>query len=922
LTQFSWSLPQKVKGKVLSGNNSKDNGVREDKMSTKNLEKIFNPESIVVIGVSERQESVGYGLFKNLIDAKFRGKVYGVNPKLSKLFDQKIYKSVGEIGEEMDLAVISVPIKIVPSVVRGCAEKGIMGAIVISAGGKEAGEAGREKEEEIIREAGRVGMRIIGPNCLGVIIPNLGMNASFTASVPPKGNMAFISQSGALCTAIMDWACREKVGFSHVASIGDMVDVDFGDIIDYLGDDIGVRSILLYIESLTNVKKFIGAARSVSRVKPIIAIKSGRTQAGMRAAFSHTGALTTEDVIYSTIFRRAGIVRVNTIRELLSAAGALSKQPRPTEPNLAIITNAGGPGVMAADALSAKWKIDPVKLSERTIKELDNFLPQYASKLNPIDILGDATPERYAKTLEVCLEAEEVGGVIIIFTPQVVTHPSHVATVISEIVKRSNTKPVFTVWMGGRWVEEAIDILNDASIPTYGTPEEAVHAFMHMYSYTYNLRLLQETPRLTNGGRFEKKRVESIIKGFLKNKHSDVISELDSKAIIASYEIPVNRTEVATTSLEASRVANEVGFPVVLKIHSTGVTHKSNVGGVALALHSETEVSEAFDRIVSNVKRLRSDASIFGVTVQPMIMEKGFELLLGTKKDQIFGPIVVFGAGGVMTEFIKDVEMAIPPLNSNLALRLMERTRIFNLLLDGFRDIPPANVDALVNVIVNFSELIADFPEIAEADINPLYVRGERIFALDARIKVEKTKERAPFHLMITPYPSQYESYHTLKDGTVVLLRPIRPEDEPLILELFNTFSQKSIINRFFHFLKVSTHEQVVRFTQIDYNREVAIIAVCQPPGRERILGIGQVLFEPRGEKSEFAVIVGDPWQGKGLGRILIDSCISIAKEKGARFLWGDVIPENRPMINLFKRTGFKIERRENSFYAELRLDA
>ncbi|MGE5443087.1 MAG: GNAT family N-acetyltransferase [Ignavibacteriales bacterium] len=892
----------------------------DNKVSAKNLERIFNPESIALIGVSEREGSVGYRLFKNLINGGFRGKIYGVNPNVNQLFEQRIYKSVMEIEERIDLAVIAVPLEMVPSIIRECAEKEVTGAIVVSDGGKETEKAGLE--EEIIREAGRVGMRIIGPNSLGVVIPRLGINASFTASpVPPQGNMAFISQSGALCTAIMDWACREKVGFSHVVSIGDMADVDFGDLINYLGDDRNVRSILLYVESLTNVKKFVGAARSVSRVKPIIALKSGKTGMGMKASTSYTEAIITEDAVYSTIFKRAGIVRVDTIRELFNAAESLSKQPRPLKPSLAVITNTDGTGIMTSDVLSVRWESELVKLSERTINELDSILPHYTNKLNPICMRGDATSERYAKTLEVCLAAEEVGGVIIIFTPQSVAHPSDVARAISRVAQKSNTKPIFAVWMGGKSVEGAKGILNEAGIPTFGTPEEAVNTFMHMYSYTYNLRLLQETPKLVEG-RFEKKRAESVIESFLKERESEILPELESKAIIASYEIPVNHTEVATTPSEASQVAKELGFPVVLKIHSPDVTDKSNMGGVALDLHSDAEVSNAFDRIVSSVKRLKPNASILGATVQPMIMEKGFELILGAKKDPIFGPIIVFGAGGEMTEFVKDVAMAIPPLNSTLALRLMEKTRIFNLLSNGFRDIPPANIDALVKVIVNFSELISHFPEITEVDINPLYVRGGHILALDARIKVERTHEKPPHHLIIAPYPSQYESYYTLKDGTVTLLRPIRPEDEPLILELFNTFSKETIVYRFFHVIKVTTHEQLVRYTQIDYDREIAIIAVGQPPGRERIFGIVQLIFEPGEEKAEFAIVVGDPWQGRGLGTKLMEVCVSIAKQRGVRLLWGEIIPENMPMINLSKRMGFNIENRDGSLYTELKLDA
>jgi acetyltransferase len=890
-------------------------------MSTKNLENIFTPESIALIGVSERKGSVGYGLFKNLVSGGFEGKIYGVNPKVNDLLEHRIYKSVSEIEGEVDLAIIAVRIEIVPSIISECAEKGIKGAIVISAGGKEMGKIDDKREQEIIVEAGRAGMRIIGPNCLGVVIPHLGINASFTVSVPPKGNIAFISQSGALCTAIMDWAGKEKVGFSHVISIGDMVDVDFGDLIEYLGDDTNVRSILLHIESLTNIKKFIRAARSVSRVKPIIALKAGKLDAGAKSTASPAEALITEEDVYSTIFKRTGIVQVNTIHELFNTAEPLSKQPRPTVPNLAIITNADGMGAMAANVLSGRWGGRLVKFSKKTIKELDNILPPYASKLNPICMVGDVTTDNYSQTLEVCLADEEIGGVIIIFTPQLVTHPSDVARVISEVARKSRTKPIFAVWMGGKSVEEGISILNEAGIPTFGTPEDAVNAFMHMYYYSYNLRLIQETPKLIEG-RFEKKRAESVIKNLLEKEKSGTLSEIDSKAIVASYEIPVNRTEVVTTPLEASQVSKELGFPVVLKIRSPDLTHEFNIGGVASDLHSRSEVSKAFKRIISNVKRLKSDTNILGVTVQPMPTEKGFELLLGAKKDPTFGSIILFGAGGAMAEFTKDVAMAIPPLNSTLALRLIEKTRIFDLLSNGFRDIPPADVDTLVKVVVNFSELISAFPEITQVDINPLYIRGDYVVALDARIKVERTKQKSPHHLLITPYPSQYESYHTLKDDTVVLCRPIRPEDEPLILELFNTFSEKTIVYRFFHHIKVTTHERLVRFTQIDYDREIPIIAVCQPPGRERILGILQVIFEPKGEKAEFSLVVGDLWQGRGLGKKLMEIYISIAKERGAKLLWGHILPDNVPMINLSKKMGFNIENRNGVLYAELKLDA
>ncbi|MDA2919517.1 GNAT family N-acetyltransferase [Desulfobacterota bacterium AH_259_B03_O07] len=889
-------------------------------MSSENLETIFKPESIAVIGVSNRDGSGADALFKNLTNGGFRGKIYAVDPKFDELFEQKIYKSVSEIDEDdIDLAIINKPIEKVPSIIRECSEKGIKGVMVTSAIINGTGKKWGRIKENIISEARRGGIRVIGPESRSFFIPHLGINASFSSTAPPKGNLAFISQGGTLSSTIMDWACNDKVGFSHIVSLGDMADVDFGDVINYLGDDNKVRSILLYVESLTDVKKFVGAARSVSRVKPIIALKAGNKRLGKWSARYISETLTNEDDVYSSLFRRVGIVRVDTLQELFNAASSLSKQPRPPNQDIAIITNSASTSLMITDAIAKKREVELATLREETIKELELKLPEYNKIQNPINLGLEATPSMYSRTLEVFLGAKEVGGVIIIFTPQAVTRASDVATAISEILQ-SNTKPVFAVWMCGDIVDEARDILNAAGIPTFRIPEEAIEAFTNMYSYTYNLRLLQETPKHIEG-MFEKKRAESVIKSLLMEKESEIPSDLESKTIISSYDIPVNHTEIVTTSWEATKASKDIGFPVVLKIHSPNIMHKSNIGGLTLNLKSESEVFDAFKRIISNVKRFRQDAKILGVSVQPMIKESGFECVLSAKKDPDFGPIIFFGAGGMMTEFINDVATAIPPLNSTLAVRLLEKTRIFNLLSKGFCSIPPANIDELVKVIVNFSELIADFPEISEVDINPLYVRGDSILALDTRIKVTRTVEKSPQHLIITPYPSNYESYHTLEDGTVVLLRPIKPEDEPLILELFNTFSEETIIARFFHLRKITTHEQLVRFTQVDYDRESAIIAVCQPPGRERILGIGQVIFEPKEDKAEYAVVVGDPWQGRGLGNKLMDACISISKAKGVKLLWGEIIPENEHMKKLASKMGFAIKQREDSMYTELELN-
>ena len=890
-------------------------------MSTKNFEKLFNPKSIALIGECTNEKNIAFPLLKNLTSGNFQGEVYGVNSKDEENSENKWYRYLTDIEGSVDLVIIAEPLDRVPSIISDAAKKNIKGAILVAANGDREELNDSDLRHELIREAGRNGIRIIGPECLSFVIPRLGVNASLIPSLPPKGNLAFISQSGAICTAILDWAIKEKVGFSHVISLGQMADVDFGDVINYLGDDNGVKSILLYLESLTNVKKFVGAARSVSRVKPIIALKAGKINLDSNCVVSNNEADTEDDIVYSTIFKRVGIVRVHTIEELFNAASSLSKQPRPLKENIAIITNSTSTTFMSIDTIIQRRDVQLATLSQNTILELDHILPESLRKQNPINLGLEADVSLYAKTLEAFLDADEIGGVIVIFTPHVLTHPSNVARAICDISRKSNTKPIFAVWMGGALVEDAINILNESGIPTYGTPEEAIKAFSHMYSYTSNLRLLQETPKRLNSS-FDKRRAESVIKTYLENNEVDILSEIESKAIIASYEIPVNHTEIATTAVEASKASKEIGYPVVLKIHSPDVIHNRGVGGVALDLRTDSEVVDSFNRIISNVKRLKPDAKILGVSVQRMIVGKGLECILGAKKDPTFGPLIYFGTGGIMTGYINDVAMAIPPLNSTLALRLMEKTRIFDLLSRGFNNIPPAKIDNIVKVIVNFSELIADFPEIIEIGINPLYVRDDFILALDARIKIQRTNQNSSHHLLIAPYPSNYESYNTIKDGTVVLLRPIKPEDEPLILELFNTFSEKTIVSRFFHLINVKTHEQLVRFTQIDYDREISIIAVCQPPGRERILGIGQLVFEPKGEKAEFAVVVGDPWQGRGLGTKLLDTCIAISEERGVKYLWGEIIPTNEPMGNLFKKMGFNIIRRDDSYYAELNLSA
>jgi len=875
-------------------------------LSSRNLDKIFNPKSIALIGASDTVGKLGHTLLLNLTQGGFKGQIYPVNPKYKTIQGKKAFKSVTDIKDEVDLAVIVTPIEVVPRVIRDCAGKGILGAIIISAGGKETGEKGRELEGQILKEVKEAGVRIVGPNCLGVIRPSIGLNASFSNRMALSGKLAFISQSGALCTAILDRSFREKIGFSYFISIGSMADVDFGDLIDYLGSSEEVTSVILYIESLTNAKKFMSAARAVSRIKPIIAVKGGRSQSGAQAASSHTGAMAGEDDVYDAAFKRAGIIRVRTIRELFNCAESLAKQPRPRGPRLGIVTNAGGPGVIAADALE-DWGHKPAILSDQTIERCNSFLPPHWSRGNPVDIIGDATPERYQNAVRVCLETNEIDGLLVILTPQAVTSPTDVARSVSRLVLSNKRHiPVFAVWMGGEEVEEGISILNEAGIPTYSTPEEAVNTFMHMYSYSYNLKLLQETPReLHVELNLDRKKAEGIIKSFLGETPS-LLSEAESKELLGSYGIPVNRTLVSSSPEQAAELAEEIGFPVVLKIYSPDIVHKTEAGGIALDLNSKEEVKSAYKKILESAMNYNPEARIVGVTVQQMIKERGYEVIMGSKHDSLFGPVILFGMGGIITEVIQDKAVGLPPLNTTLARRLMEGTKVYKLL-KGFRNRPPVNLEYLEEILVRLSHLVTDFPEIAEIDINPLFANENSILALDARVIVRLTDVRSPEHMVMSPYPHRYESRWTLNDGTPVLLRPIKSEDEGMMKELFSTFSQKTILFRFFQILKSMSHEQITRYTQIDYDREMAIVAVEKMPENDRLLGVGRLTYCPNLETFEFAVVVGDPWQGKGLGTKLLEMCISIAREKGGKLLWGDIMAENERMIKLCKELGFKM---------------
>jgi len=885
-------------------------------MTIYNLDKIFRPGSVAVIGASDKRGSIGHALVQNLQKGGYKGKILPINAKHPVISGLNAYPSIRDIEQAVDLAVIATPMKTVPSIIGECVKAGVGGAIIISAGGKETGQKGRKIEAEIKKEADKGGIRIIGPNCVGVISAEANLYATFANQMPLPGKMAFISQSGALIGAILDLSLKKQIGFSHFVSVGSMIDADFGDLIDYLGNDPGVSSIVLYIEGLTYPRKFMSAARAVSRVKPIIVLKSGRSAAGAKAAASHTGSMAGEGAIYDAAFKRAGIVRVDTIEALFDCAELVAKQPVPKGSGLAVITNAGGPGVMAADAL-ASFGLEPVSLRPETIKELDEFLPSFWSRGNPIDILGDATPERYRRAVEVCVSAPEINGLVIVFVPQAVSDAADVAETLSEVL-RGKSYPVFAVWMGGESVEKGRDIFSKAGIPTYETPERAIQSFMYMNSYAHNLELLQQTPpKLHHTLEFDKAKVEGIVTEAL-SKKQPFLTEIESKGILSAYGIPVNRTGVAASAEEAIRLAQEIGYPVAMKICSKDIIHKSDANGVQLNLRGDKNVRETFSKIMADAHAYDPEAELTGVTIQSMVDRTDYELILGSKKDPLFGPVILFGMGGIMTEILKDQAIAFPPLNRLLARRLMKSTRVYQLL-KGYRNRPPADLGRLEEILIGLSQLVIDFPEIAELDINPLILRGDRPCAVDARVIIKPSEIISPLHLVISPYPDQYEVTMRTRGGLDIFIRPIKPEDAPLLLEFFHGLSRESVYYRFFSPLKTLPKEMLARFTQLDYDRDMALVAMEQSQPEEKILGVARLMSKAGGLEPEFAVVVGDPWQGKGMGVALMEHLIGIAKERGMESIWGLVLAENTHMLALARKLGFAISRVPGEAEYELR---
>jgi acetyltransferase len=879
-------------------------------MTIRNLDRIFHPATVAIIGASEHEGSVGYAIMRNITQSGYKGKIVPVNKRHKQIQGYSCYASVSDYQpasekNRIDMAIIATPIASAPQIVRECIQAGAAGAIIISAGGKEIGAEGIRIESAVQKEIENTGFRIIGPNCLGIITSDAGLNASFASHMTIPGKMAFISQSGAICTSILDLSLSKQIGFSYFASLGSMMDVDFGDLIDFLGHDPGVSSIIMYIESLNHIRKFMSAARAVSRIKPIIALKAGRTQAGARAAASHTGAMAGEDAVYDAALKRAGIVRVHNFEELFDIAEVLSKQPLPAGPGMAVITNAGGPGVMVADVLS-DYGIEPVALRSETIRQLNAVLPSHWSHGNPIDIIGDASPERYRRTVEICMKASEVNALLIMLTPQTMTEPLQVARSLVPLLK-DMSYPVFISWMGGVDVREGRILFDQAGIPSFHTPERAVRAFMHMYQYSTQLKLLQEIPeKLPRKLDFDSGQAEAIIADGLK-RDTPTLTEVESKNLLAAYGIPVNPTVQAGSVEAALEAAQKLKFPLAMKLDSRDISHKTDADGVQLNLTNPEEIRQAYQKIMQGARRYKAEARIDGVTLQPMLTREGQELIMGAKLDPEFGPIILFGMGGILTEVLKDTAIALPPLNRLLARRLMQQTRVYQLL-KGFRNLPAADLMLLEEILIRLSQLVTDFSEIAELDINPLMVSGKQAYAVDARVMVKPLRVTSPHHLVISPYPNQYEQPIRLKDGQTLEMRPIRPEDAPLFRELFESLSPQSVYMRFFSPIRYLPHDMLARFTQIDYDRQITMVAMQPLADEEKMVGVGRIHPSPDPRKAEFSILVHDDWQRKGLGFVLLGRCLEIAREHDIRTVYGYVLAENTKMLALGERLGFDIQ--------------
>jgi len=880
------------------------------------LDTIFHPSSVAVIGATDKPGSVGRTILTNLLNESFGGAVHAVNSRRDHVLGVRAYPTVSAVPEPVDLAVIVTPAPTVPGLIEECGKAGVKSAIVISAGFKETGADGRALEARILEAAGQSGMRIIGPNCLGVMNPITGFNATFANSCALPGSVGFISQSGALCTAILDWSMNSRVGFSAFVSIGSMLDVDWGDLIYWLGDDPNTKSIVLYMESIGDPKAFLSAAREIALIKPIIVLKAGKTDLSARAAASHTGALAGSTDVLDAAFRRTGVLQVGDIESLFYMAEILGKQPRPLGPRLTILTNAGGPGVLASDSLLLGGG-QLATLSESTLNALNEILPPHWSHNNPIDVLGDAAPDRYAASVELASKDPDSDGLLVVLTPQAMTDPTRTAEAVANLPSLKD-KPILASWMGGPSVAPGRSILNESGIATFDYPDTAARVFNYMWRYAYDLQELYETPTLPADSELHTPNRAAVNK--ILNEARDagqtLLPEIDSHELLAAYGIPVVPATLADSETAAAQIADKIGYPVVIKLHSKTITHKTDVGGVRLNLSNREQVIAAYRAMESSVREKSGDGHFLGVSVQPMVSVRGLELIIGSSIDPQLGPVLLFGAGGQLVEVFRDRALGLPPLNSTLARRLMEQTKIFTAL-QGVRGQRSVDLAELEQLLVRFSQLVCEQPRIREIDINPLLASPDRLVALDARVVLHDwgipDKELPSAAIRI--YPHEYYYEETLDDGTPVTIRPIRPEDEPLMVQFHKTLSDDTVHSRYFSTISLrqrTRHERLTRMCFIDYDRAMALVAIGRDGSSEepRILGVVRYSKSHMVNEGEFAIVVSDSVQGKGLGTKLMERLLDTARAEKLDRLHGLILAENHVMRGICGKLGF-VDRRE-----------
>jgi len=869
-----------------------------------NLRRMFDPGTIALIGASDKKGAPGSALLDNLLACRER-EIFLVNPGRATIGERPCYGSVAEIPTHIDLAVVATPAPTVPGVVEDCGRAGVDGLIIISAGFREVGEEGRKLEEDILRIKKQYPLRILGPNCLGVIRPHAGLCAARLSGAPEPGKIAFLTQSNAFGKILFDWGVSAHISFSMLASLGSAIDIDFGDLIDFLGTDPHTRSIMIYMEDdIGHLRKFIGAARGFARNKPIVLLKPARLGDTAPGRISHTDILAGAEDIFDAVLRRVGVVRVKETQDIYNTANVLFSRNLPRGARLAIVTNAAGAGLLAASRL-AKSGGSLADLSPETLAGMAAILPAYGEPGNPIDLLRTADTGRYEKAVRLCLADESVDGVLVIFGLQDAAGDEELAAAVVDLT-RNAAKPVLAAWLGREEVRRGRELLLRSGVPTYETPEEAARTYVYMYNYERNLQLLHETPaELPVNEAPPKNHLKSIIRRVLR-EGNHVLTEEDAKKFLINYGIPFVATHIAASPEEAVAYARDIGYPVVLKIASPDIIFRQDVGGVATGINSDEALRSAYGRLRERVAKFQPQAVIRGVVVQKMIEVIDYELILGAKKDKNYGAVMLFGMGGIGVEIFRDFSIALPPLNQTLARRLMEETKVFTML-QGYRGKAPADLGRLESIIVNFSNLIVDFPEILAMDMNPVAVSNGQAQALDVRIILDREKidHSTPYpHLLVTPYPTRYIVRWQLTGGREVVLRPIRPEDEPLEHEMFTSLAEETLRERFYQTIKTITHEMHVRFCNIDYDREMVIVAEIRENGGRRFIGMGGFNIEADFKKCEFSVLVHEDFQGQGLAYKLLDILIGIADEKGLDEFYGYIQPSNRKMVNLCEKLG------------------